>query len=110
MRWSYEAKSCKEELTGCFETLSGDGDPSFGVNRAVQEGPAWPPAWFQDCSRRKGMEASHLSVSLGDLLLVPYWTRCGWGRRAPGGWVSEEHNLRLLSSCLPSHLTVLLLP
>lgn len=27
MRWSYEAKSCKEELAGCFETLSGDGDP-----------------------------------------------------------------------------------
>lgn len=35
MRWSYEAKSCKEELAGCFETLSGDGDPFFGVNRAV---------------------------------------------------------------------------
>ena len=35
MRWSYEPKSCKEELAGCCEMLSGDGELSFGVNRAV---------------------------------------------------------------------------
>ena len=71
MRWSYEAKSCKEELTGCFETLSGDGDPSFGVNRTVQEGPAWPPAWFRTAAEgREWRPVISLSVLEASFLFL----------------------------------------